>query len=435
MHRSQALPKKYQENLGIINRSGEHLLTLINQVLDLSKIEAGRTTLNENNFDLYPLLDDVEDMLSFKAEDKGLQLLVERSDDVPRYLHADGVKLRQVLINLINNAIKFTEEGGVFIRVAARQEKTANSKVSISFEVEDTGPGIAPEELDQLFEAFVQTSTGKKSQEGTGLGLPISRKFVELMGGEMTVTSEVGRGTIFKFNIVATAVEASNIQPQKLSHNVIALEPNQPRYKVLIVDDKWESRQLLVQLLNPLGFEVKEASNGREAVEVWESWEPNLIWMELRMPVMNGYEASKQIKSSTKGQATAIIAVNASIVEEEKAVVLSAGCDDFIRKPFRESEIFEMMAKHLGVRYIYEHSATMEMSEVDSSRVLTGAYVREKLSAEQMANLEMAILSWEPEEMASIVQQIRQIDVALAEAISCRLDNFEYDFILNLIAQ
>jgi predicted ATPase/signal transduction histidine kinase/CheY-like chemotaxis protein/tRNA A-37 threonylcarbamoyl transferase component Bud32 len=435
MHRSQALPKKYQENLGIINRSGEHLLTLINQVLDLSKIEAGRTTLNENNFDLYPLLDDVEDMLSFKAEDKGLQLLVERSDDVPRYLHADGVKLRQVLINLINNAIKFTEEGGVFIRVAARQEKTANSKVSISFEVEDTGPGIAPEELDQLFEAFVQTSTGKKSQEGTGLGLPISRKFVELMGGEMTVTSEVGRGTIFKFNIVATAVEASNIQPQKLSHNVIALEPNQPRYKVLIVDDKWESRQLLVQLLNPLGFEVKEASNGREAVEVWESWEPNLIWMELRMPVMNGYEASKQIKSSTKGQATAIIAVNASIVEEEKAVVLSAGCDDFIRKPFRESEIFEMMAKHLGVRYIYEHSATMEMSEVDSSRVLTGAYVREKLSAEQMANLEMAILSLEPEEMASIVQQIRQIDVALAEAISCRLDNFEYDFILNLIAQ
>lgn len=434
MYRGRALPKEYQENLGIINRSGEHLLTLINQVLDLSKIEAGRTTLNENNFDLYRLLDDVEELLSFKAEDKGLQLLIERSDEVPRYLNSDEVKLRQILINLINNAIKFTEKGGVFVRVITQPETTANSKVSISFEVEDTGAGIAPEELDSLFEAFVQTSTGKKSQEGTGLGLPISRNFVELMGGEMTVTSQVGRGTIFKFNIIATVVEASSIQAQKLSHNVIALEPNQPRYKILIVDDKWESRQLLIKLLNPLGFELKEASNGREAVEVWESWEPDLIWMDLRMSVMNGYEASQVIKSSTKGQATAIIALTASILEEEKAVVLSVGCDDFMRKPFRESEIFETMAKHLGVRYIYEDSAIVDKSEVDSSRVLTAAYVREKLSPDLMANLEMAILSLELEVMTSVVKQIRQIDMPLADAISRCLNNFEYDLIVNLIA-
>ena len=434
MNRSQTLSKEHQENVGIINRSGEHLLTLINQVLDLSKIEAGRTTLNENNFDLYRLLDDVEDMLSLKAEDKGLQLLVERSDEVPRYLYTDEVKLRQILINLINNAIKFTKEGGVFLKVATQEVNPTNSQVSLSFEIEDTGAGIAPEELDSLFEAFVQTATGKQSQEGTGLGLPISRKFVELMGGEMTVTSQVGRGTIFKFNIIATVVEANKIQPQKLSHNVIALEPNQPRYKILIVDDKWESRQLLIKLLNPLGFELKEASNGREAVAVWESWQPDLIWMDMRMPAMNGYEASEQIKSSTKGQATAIIALTASILEEEKAVVLSAGCDDFLRKPFRESEIFEMMAKHLGVRYIYEDSATVEKSELDSSRVLTAAYFQEKLSPELMANLEMAILTLDREVMASLLEEIRQIDVALAEAISRCLDGFEYDLILHLIA-
>ncbi len=170
MNRSLTLPKEHEENVGIIKRSGEHLLTLINQVLDLSKIEAGRTTLNENNFDLYRLLDDVEDMLSLKAENKGLQLLVERSDDLPRYLNSDEVKLRQILINLINNAIKFTQEGGVFLKVATQEVNPSNSQISLSFEIEDTGAGIAPEELDSLFEAFVQTSTGKKSQEGTGLG-------------------------------------------------------------------------------------------------------------------------------------------------------------------------------------------------------------------------------------------------------------------------
>ena len=200
------------------------------------------------------------------------------------------------------------------------------------------------------------------------------------------------------------------------------------------MDDKWESRQLLIKLLNPLGFELKEASNGREAVEVWESWGPDLIWMELRMPAMNGYEASEQIKSSTKGQATAIIALTASILEEEKAVVLSAGCDDFLRQPFREAEIFEMVAKHLGVRYIYEDSATAETSEADSSRVLTAAYFQEKLSPELMANLEMAILNLDTGVMASVVEEIRLLDSALAETISRCLNNFEYDFILNLIA-
>ena len=271
MTRSRSLSRENQENIGIIFRSGEHLLTLINQVLDLSKIEAGRTTLNDKNFDLYRLLDDIQDMFQLKADDKELQLVSDRSENLPRYIRTDEVKLRQVIINLLNNALKFTEEGGVSLRTSTveKSEKTA----TIHFEIEDTGPGIAEEEIDSLFEAFVQTESGKKAQEGTGLGLPISRKFVQLMGGDITVSSEVGRGSIFKFEIQAAVVDAKDIESKKSSRRVIALETNQPRYRLLIVDDKEINRQLLIKLLNPLGFELKEANNGREAVTIWDEWE------------------------------------------------------------------------------------------------------------------------------------------------------------------
>ncbi|GGA50587.1 hypothetical protein CYANOKiyG1_70090 [Okeania sp. KiyG1] len=362
MTRSQNLPLEHQENVGIIYRSGEHLLTLINNVLDLSKIEAGKTTLNKKNFDLYRLLDDIQDMFQLKADGKGLQFLLERDERIPRYLRTDEVKLRQVLINLLNNAIKFTEVGGVILR-ASTVDRPKNSHIKqISFAVEDTGAGIAPEELDKLFEAFVQTETGKQAQEGTGLGLPISRKFVQLMGGDIQVTSEVGKGTIFSFEIQADEVKAENVESQKPKQRVIALAPNQPRYRILIVDDKALNRQLLVKLLNPLGFELKEASNGKEAIEIFEVWEPHLIWMDMRIPVMDGYEATRKIKATTKGQAIAIIALTASVLEEEKAVILSAGCSAFMRKPFREEEIFEAMREHIGVEFIYEEVQKKEIN-------------------------------------------------------------------------
>jgi signal transduction histidine kinase len=221
INRSSTLHSEHQENLDIITRSGEHLLTLINQVLDLSKIEAGRTTLNETKFNLHRVLRDLEDMFQLKAKDKGLQLLFDFSSDVPRYVHTDEVKLRQVLINLLNNAIKFTCEGSVSLKVKneSEQQRTHNidaqavsrkvQKTTITFEVEDTGAGIASDELDSLFEAFMQTKTGQQSQEGTGLGLTIAHSFVQLMGGEMTVTSYVGKGTTFKFDIQATVVIAT----------------------------------------------------------------------------------------------------------------------------------------------------------------------------------------------------------------------------------
>ncbi|MEG4850251.1 PAS domain S-box protein [Microcoleus sp. B5-D4] len=441
MIRSKTLSQEHQEDVGIILRSGEHLLALINQVLDLSKIEAGRTTINEKSFNLYQLIDDLEDMFALKAEQKGLQLIFDRDAEVPNYICTDEVKLRQVLINLLNNAIKFTSEGGVSMQVkGGRRNIHKNStdqlpgRYWLHFEVQDTGGGIAAEEIHQLFEAFVQTKTGKDSQEGTGLGLAISRQFVQLMGGEITVSSELGKGAVFQFDIQVHLVEASDIETKKTQRRVVALEPNQPSYRLLIVDDKPLNRQLLVKLLSPLGFELREANNGKEAVDIFMEWEPHLIWMDMRMPVMDGYDATKQIKTTTGGQATAIVALTASVLEEERAVILSAGCDDFMRKPFREEDIFVAMGKHLGVRYIYEDPTAVSGAGLGepSQDVLTPEAFA-SLSPDWMAQFKQSILSVDMEAIATSIAQIGTVNPSLAAKLQDCINNFEYDRILNII--
>ena len=426
MTRSQTLSQEHQESVSIINRSGEHLLTLINNVLDLSKIEAGRITLNKKNFDLHHLLNDIHDMFQLKAEDKSLQLLLEIEPNLPRYIRTDEVKLRQILINLINNALKFTTQGSIYLRCQSIKP------AKITFEVEDSGFGIAPEELDQLFQAFSQTNSGKQAQEGTGLGLSISRQFVQLMGGEIQVSSQIGQGTLFQFKIEFEEVEATEVEKQKVKRRVIALEPGQPRYRILIVDDKLVNRQLLVKLLNPLGFDLQEASNGQEAVEIWEQWQPHLIWMDMRMPVMDGFAATQKIKATTAGQATAIMALTASVFEEERAVVLSAGCDDFLRKPFREDQIFTAMEKHLGVRYLYEELSLEKEQTVQKSAILNQENFQ-LLPPELLVRLRQAVVSASKPKMAEVLEEIARKNAALAKAIANCFHNFEYDRILNLI--
>ncbi len=438
MTRSQTLGHEHQENVGIIYRSGDHLLSLINNILDLSKIEAGKTTLNPKNFDLHRLLDDIDDMFKIKAEEKNLHLLMEYDPDLIRYVRTDEIKLRQVLINLINNALKFTQSGGVSIRAFNlknnSQAKVLDSNSSIlHFEVEDSGAGIAEEELEHLFEAFTQTETGKKAQEGTGLGLSISCQFVRLMGGDITVKSVVGHGTTFLFDIEVTEVAASDIATHQPSRRVIALEANQPKSRILIVDDKPINRQLLIKLLSPLGFELQEASNGQEAVDIWEKWEPHLIWMDMRMPVMDGYTASKIIKSHLKGQATAIIALTASVLEEEKAVVISAGCDDFLRKPFREEEIFKAMNKHIGVKYIYEDLTPKNTETTQTKDALTPEGMAE-IPTEILAQLEEAVMFSDEELIAMSIKKIATHNNSLALALKTSLHNFEYEKVLNLIS-
>jgi len=426
MDRSPTMPSGEKENLTIIRRSGENLLNLINDVLEMSKIEAGRTVLSEEVFDVYRLLDDVEDMFYLKVGEKGLQMVFECDAGVPQYIHADEGKLRQVLVNLLGNAIKFTKEGGILVQVVNSGEKEQNLQFSIS----DTGAGIAPDELDSLFETFVQTESGRKSNEGTGLGLAISRKFVRMMGGDIAVESELDRGTVFRFGIRAEAAEGAEIESVKPERRVIALEPDQPLYRILIADDRESNRMLLVRLLRPLGFELREAENGREALEIWENWEPHLICMDMQMPVMDGYEATKRIRHTTKGNAAVIIAVTASVFEEERSVVLSAGCDDFVRKPFKDSEIYELIRKHLGVRYVYEEAVKTapEISQIPVRDVLT----RERLNAlpsDLFSHLENAVIKNDPDAADIVIHQIREKDELLASILAELVKEFRFDIL------
>jgi signal transduction histidine kinase/CheY-like chemotaxis protein len=448
MSRSPNLPPEQQEHLGTITRSGEHLLTLINQLLDLSKIEAGRATLNETPFDLYYLLDDLQCMFQLKADSKGLQLLFDRTPDVPQYVRTDEVKLRQVLINLLCNAIKFTKAGRVSVRLCPAidnrslvigngQERTNHP---LHFEIEDTGSGIAQEELDKLFQPFVQTKTGQQLQEGTGLGLAIARSFVELMGGEITVNSWVGKGSVFKFDIKLSVVETSDIKSQQPTRRVLALEPNQLSYRILIADDALENRQLLTKLLSPLGFELWEASNGIEAIETWEKYCPHLIFMDMRMPMMDGYEATKQIRQRERnrenfqakiqtGQPTAIVAVTAHSLEKEQTTAFRAGCDDFIHKPFREANIFDALHKHIGVRFVYaESTAASTETKVE---ILTPEAIA-ALPPDLVANLRQAIYNLDVELMQTLIAQISEINQPLASAIASLAKDFKYRQLLDL---
>jgi signal transduction histidine kinase/CheY-like chemotaxis protein len=444
MMRDNNLPNEHYENANIINRSGDYLLTLINNILDLSKIEAGKTTFNIQTFNLDHLLDDVEDMLHLRAVNAGLNLVFNRDPNVPRYICTDEIKLRQVLINLIGNAIKFTKVGSVVVNVTLENILTNNSNNSnnsnnltdqsciLNFSISDTGVGIAAEELSELFVSFSQAQAGREKQEGTGLGLAISRRFVQLMGGDISVASELGKGTTFQFQIQAQIgkelISDDNIEKRR----TLALAPNQPTYKILVVDDKPINCQLLVKLLRPMGFEVKEASNGREAIAIWDQWEPHLIWMDMRMPIMDGYEATKHIKSTLKGNATAVIALTASVLEEEKAIVLSTGCDDFIRKPFNEQTIFDTLAKHLGVKYTYDKNQSHER-EIDFSTEISLTSENLKIMPESwIMQLYRSALEADKNIVINLIGEIPDKETFLVRSLTKLAKNFQFEKLIDL---
>ncbi len=449
MVRDSSLTAQQQENLRIINRAGEHLLALIDDILEMSKIEAGRTALNPGSFNLIKLLEDLQEMLRSRALSKGLQLSFDIAPDVPHFVLTDEGKLRQVLINILGNAIKFTEKGRIALRVRGQREsQRVNEKEIVAddllpapdtrlfFEIEDTGPGIHPNEIDRLFEPFAQTETGRQSQQGTGLGLPISRKFVQLMGGDIAVSSTPSRGSIFAFDIAVSVANACEVQTSQPQRKAIGLAPNQPQYKILVVDDRPESRLLLIALFTSIGFAVREAENGMQAVGVWESWEPHLIVMDMRMPVMDGYEATKQIKAHLKGQATAIIALTASAFEEERKMVLSAGCDDFIRKPFKEEVLLDKVSQHLGVVYVYEKETKIsEPSGQKTDASLTDEDLRRYLSQMPdawLAKIRSASRDGSDDEILEAIEEIPPASQPLAIALTDLANNFQFQKIMEL---
>ena len=433
MARNSSITEEQKEYIQIINRSGEHLLELINDVLSMSKIEAGQITINESRFNLYNFLNSLKEMLQLKANSKSLHLSFENIGDLPQYIQTDEAKLRQVLINLLGNAIKFTQHGTVTLRVSSELEKSGGEdKSQLYFEIADTGPGISSSEVPTLFQPFVQTETGRKSMQGTGLGLPISQQFVKIMGGDIAVESQLDRGTTFSFNIHVKLVTESDEQEASAVKQVIALEAGQPTYRILIVEDVVENRQLLVKLLVPLGFEVREATNGEEGIALQSTWKPHLILMDMLMPVMDGYEATKQIKQTAEGKETIIIALTASAFDEQRQIILSAGCNDLICKPFREEVLFEKIANYLNLRYIYEEENS---STSFCAPTLLKSLTREDLSVmptDWLVNLYEAALCVDDNRILELIEQIPEIEANLANALRDLVDNFRIDIIIDL---
>ncbi|HEY9664611.1 MAG TPA: PAS domain-containing protein, partial [Allocoleopsis sp.] len=436
MTRDRNLDDEKRQKLSIINHSGEHLLYLINDILEMSKIEAGRISLTSTSFDLYNLLSILEEMFYLRVREKRLQFKIDRAPTVPRCIETDENKLRQVLINLIGNAVKFTQAGEITVRVAAEQGERGSS--TLFFEIADTGIGIASDELESLFEPFIQSGKRHLSQEGTGLGLSISRQFVQLMGGELTVESTPEVGSTFRFSIPVRATNPCGLFTSLPLRQIISLAPNPPTYRILVVEDNDTNRQLLLQLLQSVGFDVQSATNGQEAIAWWESWHPHLIWMDIRMPILNGYDATQQIRQRERQTSTAtptvIIALTANVFEEERVKALNVGCNDFVRKPFQETDLLQKMADYLGVAYLYADPEPEADSFALPNSFEPIAALR-NLAQSWLTQLYEATIELDNTRMTVLIQQIAAEHPMLATFLLQKIDNFDLQQILDLLQQ
>jgi CheY-like chemotaxis protein/nitrogen-specific signal transduction histidine kinase len=339
-----------REDIGRISRSGEHLLGLIDDVLDVAKIEAGKEELAIAASDLISTVRTVVEMMRGRAEEKHLALVYHQAPKVPRYVRVDAPKLRQILINLLGNAIKFTRAGTVKLRLSA-QPADEPGRARLSFDIEDSGLGMPQHDLGRIFEPFEQVRDSGP-QTGTGLGLTISRRFVELMGGTLLVESEVGRGSRFVVELpleLATESETYGVEVAR-AHPFI-LEPGQLEWRVLIVEDDPESATVLRKMLTRAGFQVRVAENGALGIETFQQWRPHFIWMDLDLAQLNGMEATRRIRQLDSGADVKIAAITAAADASDRHGLIRAGFDDFTSKPFRQKEIFLCMVHHLGVRY------------------------------------------------------------------------------------
>ncbi|MEO1760912.1 MAG: chemotaxis protein CheB [Cyanobacteria bacterium J06629_18] len=449
LSRSPKLENKQKQYLDTILRSGKHLLELINDILDISKIEAGMAEVHITSFDLYRLLDGIEAMLHLKARAKQLQLKFELSLELPQYVQADENKLRQVLINLLENAIKFTSSGSVVLQVEVLRDiesSTESSSFSVSplrlsFKVEDSGKGIAAEELDRIFDAFVQSNPTYQTEDGTGLGLAICKRFVQLMGGEIKMQSTLGKGTTVEFHILLALAEQPIQSNQPVPQGrILGLKPNQINNRILVVEDNWENRQLLLQILVPLGFEIIEAVNGQEAIELWEKEQPNLILMDMRMPVMDGYEATKIIKQkmidnqAAHSHETCIIALTATAFNEDRKFMLNLGCNDFIRKPFQEDILLNKIARYLEVEYIYEsenNQNQISYYEKNNLQQLAPEMLK-NMPAQWRKSLYDAAINCNQNSVLKLLSEIPEHHRAIRIRLEELADNYEFDQISEL---
>ncbi len=422
LRRDADLRAGQREKLDIINRSGNHLLALINDVLEMAKIESGRLHLLHEVFDLGGMVRDVVDMMRLRAETKGLSLLLDQSSSFPRFMRGDEARLRQILVNMVGNAVKFTEQGGVTLRLGTGAAVPA----PLIIEVEDTGPGISPDNQARLFQPFVQLEA-RDTTEGTGLGLAITRQFVELMGGSIGVRSQPGRGSVFRvelpFEPVAegeTAPHASSAAPRP----ILGLAPGQPVVRILIAEDQADNQRLLTSLMDEIGLETRVAANGEECLALFADWHPQLIWMDRRMPVMDGVEAARRIRRLPGGDKVKIVAVTASVFEEQRQELMEAGLDAFVRKPYRPEEIYQCLAAQLGLVFVYGDTV-----EEDAPALLPSAALA-ALPSSVRAGLRSAVESLDSESIGAAIAQVAAHDPMLARSLTRLAGEFDYPAIL-----
>jgi PAS domain S-box-containing protein len=412
-------------NVEIINRSGEHLLNLINDVLEMAKIEAGRVQLEEAPFDLGEMVLDVIKMMQVRATEKNLQLVVDQSSAFPRYIIGDQARLRQVLINLVGNALKFTQQGQVIIRLSTKNNAIAH----LLIEVEDSGPGITAEDQKHIFEPFVQIGQ-LADNKGTGLGLSITRQFVQLMKGSISLESSLGKGTLFRIDVPLKQAQAADISDlyRLEERQVLGLEPGQDNYRILIVEDQLENQLLLVNLMEVAGFQIKVAENGELGVALFQSWQPHLIWMDRQMPVMDGLAATRVIRTLPGGKQVKIVAVTASAFTEQRADIMAAGVDDLICKPYRANEIYDCLTRLLGVRYVYADPPAIRSEDVILTQEMLAVVPRDL-----RGDLESAVKDLDSERIGCIIQQISAHDARVTAALTRLAESYEYPTILKLL--
>jgi PAS domain S-box-containing protein len=420
MVRDKRFPEDEQSYLEVINRSGRHLLSLINDVLEISRIEAGKLELQPSAFDLIDLINVLYNFVEMGAKEKGLQLQMTLSPALPRYVVTDAGKLRQVLLNLLSNAVKYTEQGEIEFSISA---EIRGLHAELNCRVRDTGIGIATADLERIFKPFFQAESGTTLNLGTGLGLTISREYAQLLGGSLQVESEPGKGATFIFSFPVELVEKP---PQtKPEHGkVIGLQPAQPDYRVLLVEDDADNRRLLKEVLERVDFHVRTANNGEQALETYRVWRPHFIWMDMRMPVMDGYEATRRIRALPGGHEVKIVALTASAFREDRGRILEAGCDDVLPKPLDPDRLFSTMAHLLGVRYRYAEqpgaSAQTPTGKLDLAALPTA--LREALGEAAKTLNQQAV--------EAIINQVREIDAPLSNELERLMRDYRYDQIL-----
>ncbi len=429
MRRRAARDTEDLEHLAIIGRSGEHLLGLINDVLSLSRIEAGTVGLSPTTFEPLSMLEGLIQMLGVRARAKGLRLVLETGTDLPEAVVGDEGKVRQVLLNLLTNAIKFTSQGGVTLGATW-------SRGEMRFTVTDQGPGLTSAEISTLFQPFVQTEAGRKSGEGTGLGLTISRSFARLMDGDITVASRPGEGTTFTVTLpLPEAGPGATARHREDRRQVMGFAPSDRQPLILIVDDVRENRLLLTRQMRSVGFQTTEAADGAAAVARWKADHPELILMDVRMSGMDGLQATRAIRAAeaarSESRAVKIIALSASVLDDEIHGIRSAGCDDFLPKPFREGALFDKVAQFLDLRLIFEDRAP---GGDDASP--GGALTAERLarvSGPARERLREAVRLGDDQQARNAIDSIRDEDPELAAALAEALGEFRFDTLLRIV--